>query len=296
MAFNTSGWVVVDRSNSTELSRAINSMSRWYRDVARCYAYLSDGSASGILKCRDKPPVNGTAQNDSADAREGALWVHRRVASMQSSIIRVALLSVFPFPESTLGVENLHFRFLLILAETLDILLLNSLRIKDSENATATYRLCFGTKPRATGPTPMENSKSPEEIGVFVDIVQQHESQVWSHTSKSTRWHLLSKLLQVQNVVKSAAQIKTSYETLPLVSRSEGVNGAFPGTSSSPSRTTWCRINLFNSQRMKMTCYIISRPWRTVNWRFARMLRRQSRFLAPIHCALSPATSPEPPS
>ncbi|KAF1813703.1 kinesin light chain 1 [Eremomyces bilateralis CBS 781.70] len=39
----------IDKSNSTELSKAINSMFRWYHNATRCYVYLSDvsGSASG---------------------------------------------------------------------------------------------------------------------------------------------------------------------------------------------------------------------------------------------------------
>lgn len=32
----------IDRSNNTELSEAINSMYRWYRDAVRCYVYLAD--------------------------------------------------------------------------------------------------------------------------------------------------------------------------------------------------------------------------------------------------------------
>jgi hypothetical protein len=32
----------IDKSNSNELSEAINSMFRWYRDAARCYVYLSN--------------------------------------------------------------------------------------------------------------------------------------------------------------------------------------------------------------------------------------------------------------
>jgi hypothetical protein len=32
----------IDKSNSTELSEAINSMFRWYRDAAKCYVYLAD--------------------------------------------------------------------------------------------------------------------------------------------------------------------------------------------------------------------------------------------------------------
>ena len=32
----------IDKSNNTELSRAINSMFCWYRNAAKCYVYLSD--------------------------------------------------------------------------------------------------------------------------------------------------------------------------------------------------------------------------------------------------------------
>ncbi|KAF2195598.1 HET-domain-containing protein [Zopfia rhizophila CBS 207.26] len=32
----------IDKSSSSELSEAINSMFRWYKDAARCYAYLAD--------------------------------------------------------------------------------------------------------------------------------------------------------------------------------------------------------------------------------------------------------------
>jgi hypothetical protein len=34
----------VDKSNNTELSEAIHSMFRWYRNAAKCYVYLSDVS------------------------------------------------------------------------------------------------------------------------------------------------------------------------------------------------------------------------------------------------------------
>lgn len=35
----------IDKSSSAELSEAINSMFKWYREAARCFAYLSDVSA-----------------------------------------------------------------------------------------------------------------------------------------------------------------------------------------------------------------------------------------------------------
>jgi hypothetical protein len=40
----------IDKTSSAELSEAINSMFRWYRDAEVCYAYLSDVSG----------PLNGT--------------------------------------------------------------------------------------------------------------------------------------------------------------------------------------------------------------------------------------------
>jgi hypothetical protein len=35
----------IDKSNNVELSEAINSMFRWYREAAKCYVYLPDVSA-----------------------------------------------------------------------------------------------------------------------------------------------------------------------------------------------------------------------------------------------------------
>lgn len=32
----------IDKSNSTELTEAINSMFRWYQNATRCYVYLAD--------------------------------------------------------------------------------------------------------------------------------------------------------------------------------------------------------------------------------------------------------------
>jgi hypothetical protein len=36
----------IDKQNNTELTKAINSMFRWYRNAAKCYVYLSDVSTS----------------------------------------------------------------------------------------------------------------------------------------------------------------------------------------------------------------------------------------------------------
>ncbi|KAN0069072.1 HET domain containing protein [Elaphomyces granulatus] len=39
----------IDKSSSTELQEAINSMFRWYRDAAKCYVYLADVSRSADI-------------------------------------------------------------------------------------------------------------------------------------------------------------------------------------------------------------------------------------------------------
>jgi heterokaryon incompatibility protein (HET) len=40
----------IDRSNSTELHEAINSMFRWYQNAAKCYVYLSDVLVDGCTQ------------------------------------------------------------------------------------------------------------------------------------------------------------------------------------------------------------------------------------------------------
>jgi ankyrin repeat protein len=46
----------IDKSSSAELTEAINSMFRWYKDAARCYVYLSDVSVSGLAKDDESSP------------------------------------------------------------------------------------------------------------------------------------------------------------------------------------------------------------------------------------------------
>ena len=45
----------INKSNSTELSEAINSMFRWYRNAARCYVYLTDVSTNDQVNLSLQP-------------------------------------------------------------------------------------------------------------------------------------------------------------------------------------------------------------------------------------------------
>jgi hypothetical protein len=60
----------IDKSNSTELAEAINSMFRWYKDAAKCYVYLSDVS---------RPPLNtDDKSNESWEATfRKSIWFTR---------------------------------------------------------------------------------------------------------------------------------------------------------------------------------------------------------------------------
>ena len=40
----------IDKSSSTELSEAINSMFRWYHNATKCYVHLSDVSICGSIE------------------------------------------------------------------------------------------------------------------------------------------------------------------------------------------------------------------------------------------------------
>jgi hypothetical protein len=54
----------IDKANNTELSKAINSMFRWYQNAKRCYVFLSD-------------VVNVTLEGDSESAFRQSRWFNR---------------------------------------------------------------------------------------------------------------------------------------------------------------------------------------------------------------------------
>ncbi|KAG4443000.1 hypothetical protein IFR05_001531 [Cadophora sp. M221] len=55
----------IDKSSSTELSEAINTMYRWYKDSKICYAYLSDVEASTLLNSRTLYEPRGVSMGES---------------------------------------------------------------------------------------------------------------------------------------------------------------------------------------------------------------------------------------
>jgi hypothetical protein len=61
----------IDKSNNTELSEAINSMFRWYRNAAKCYVYLSD------ISTNDRNQINHSFQWTWEPAFRKCRWFTR---------------------------------------------------------------------------------------------------------------------------------------------------------------------------------------------------------------------------
>jgi hypothetical protein len=57
----------IDKSNNVELSEAINSMFRWYRNATKCYVYLADEIFKVFRKARDTKETAGITRLRSYD-------------------------------------------------------------------------------------------------------------------------------------------------------------------------------------------------------------------------------------
>lgn len=65
----------IDKSSSAELSEAINSMFRWYKNSATCYAYLSDVSESDTSLCTSPGP--GILESQFSTSFSQSRWFTR---------------------------------------------------------------------------------------------------------------------------------------------------------------------------------------------------------------------------
>ncbi|KAF2993053.1 hypothetical protein E8E14_000682 [Neopestalotiopsis sp. 37M] len=59
----------IDKSNSTELSEALNSMYRWYRDAAKCYVYMSDATMGDNSEGSEGQPSQSTWETAFRESR-----------------------------------------------------------------------------------------------------------------------------------------------------------------------------------------------------------------------------------
>ncbi|KAK4249899.1 heterokaryon incompatibility protein-domain-containing protein [Corynascus novoguineensis] len=87
----------IDKTNSVELQEAINSVFRWYRDAAICYAYLSDvptGSRAPRFETQDSMSAFSPGQLHHASVAQRMSWDAHRVTKRQEDIA-YCLLRIF---------------------------------------------------------------------------------------------------------------------------------------------------------------------------------------------------------
>jgi hypothetical protein len=77
----------IDKRDNTELTEAINSMFRWYRNAAKCYTYLSDVSVSASSK--DMPERMGSRFPEEQ-------MVHSRLDSARAPRSGIGYVLFFP--------------------------------------------------------------------------------------------------------------------------------------------------------------------------------------------------------
>ncbi|KAH6981350.1 hypothetical protein BKA56DRAFT_673753 [Ilyonectria sp. MPI-CAGE-AT-0026] len=193
------------------------------------------------------------------------LRVHNRLAKSDITGIEIAVLSLFPFPVPQLGEDTLlHFLSILTLAETIDVILLDTLSpLKDYE-----YRLRVGSKeglaalkpgnvprrlheglnraiPLIQGSSrlkgvPYSTSWSPSEVAVFIQTVEEYENDVYVHGVKGTtcvQYDFLVSRLRLSGLHKTRAEVVTLYRAL-----AQNPNSDFISRQSSRWRSVWTEV------------------------------------------------------
>lgn len=192
-----------------------------------------------IMKCKLFLRPDETTRSGRKTSDPDILWAHQRLASPTVASIELAVLSVFPFPCSAVGNGNIHYNYLLSLAEAIDVLFLKSLKLENNDICRE-YRLAteqvirpsnlpqwrfeglnraLPSKQRVRFGAPLLALYwSPDEIAVFLEVFEQHKSEIYAWNKID--WDLISRLLNTRGVVKSIARIRVMYRTLSEIPNS----------------------------------------------------------------------------
>lgn len=172
-------------------------------------------------------------------ASKAALYVHRRLANSDVVNVNFAVLSVFPFPEQSMKNVLHHFMYLLTLAETIDVILLDTLDARCStvslvnepwhgpprrlsqllsRNWEGLNRaLPIKQAVRSIGTLVASFSWSSQEIVALVNTIEKHEREVYTHggpRKHAVQWDTLVELLHGQGICKTKAEVMGMYASL----------------------------------------------------------------------------------
>ncbi|VTO93269.1 unnamed protein product [Fusarium graminearum] len=162
-----------------------------------------------------------------------ALHMYHRLEGVDK--VELAVLSVFPFPQTAMGNASRHLYYIASLAETIDILLLDcvnlvgkpfghhsalphgmSLRPKDVPlRSFEGLNRALPIKQMGFGPHLSSVTWSPKEICRMIEIINQHEDQVYLHfVGKPIQWEFLAEKLRSYRILKTIDEIKSLYAQL----------------------------------------------------------------------------------
>lgn len=169
------------------------------------------------------------------------LYVHRQLSRPEIVKVEFAVLSVFPFPKQEWGDAVLrHYTFLLTLMETVDVLLMSSLKNEETDetgrfrggqqwkllrplnSASRAYHglnlaLPSLQRNQRLGTLALNIDWSSQEILSFINLVNEQHKQVYIHDGPGggkIQWdYLISNLAKV-GVCKTRAQGRAIYRVL----------------------------------------------------------------------------------
>ncbi|KAF5978210.1 homeodomain-containing protein [Fusarium bulbicola] len=180
-------------------------------------------------------PMNN---NKSVGIQQRPLHVHRRLSEAKVDKVEVAVLSAFPCPHPEMGDVLLHLPYIASLAETVDILLTDSI-CDTSARAFGPHaglpqgfllqtehipRRSFEGLNRAL---PIKQSMnvfghlvasmtwSLPDIKCLMHIIEQNEDRVYLHFQKKTiQWDFIVKELRANSIYKTVDEVMSIYDVL----------------------------------------------------------------------------------
>lgn len=184
-----------------------------------------------------------TVQDRDVQAGHGqVLYCHQQLAGETVGLVKLAILSVFPYPAGGFGGYVLHLTFIMALAETIDTIFLGTLSsVKENSlgrtRFAAWYSEAYRPKDmpvpafqglnralslkqacRPYGALPCPILWSQSDIDTMIRVVRENETRVYNHSgTHKIQWNVLIRLLHEQGVAKTDIEIRNMHHHLSMV-------------------------------------------------------------------------------
>ncbi|CAH0049269.1 unnamed protein product [Clonostachys solani] len=161
------------------------------------------------------------------------IWAHRRISHVDIEEVRLAILTVLPYPKYFIHSASCHVPYLLSLAEAIEVIYLGTIApVKDDPLRSWAREYGFKLRPRSMPPPPFEglnralplkqstphfgsiNARefwTPAEVMTFIDVFAEHQHQIYSELAPGDKWDTVVKLLERQGLSKNSRQVRLLY-------------------------------------------------------------------------------------